>query len=92
MHSAQGENAEAAEAARIERERRMPEMVRELDANIARLNDQLAQVSVQLDEGVFVDAGLFGRPAAVLTELEKMRHKIEQIEAMAKQYSGYQVC
>lgn len=53
------------EAARDDKEKRMPDMIRDLDTNIARLNDQLVQLGASLDEGIFVDAVHFGNPGPV---------------------------
>ncbi|CAM9258355.1 unnamed protein product, partial [Choristocarpus tenellus] len=78
------------DAAREENEEKMPDMVRDLDTNIARLNDQLVQLGAQLDEGVFTDAVHFSNPGPVLAELEKVKAKLDQVEGLEKQYSAYQ--
>ncbi len=68
----------------------MPDMVRDLDTNIARLNDQLVQLGASLEEGVFVDAACFGNPALVLTELDRVKQRLAAVDTLAKQYSAYQ--
>eukprot|EP00752_Nemacystus_decipiens_P017827 g15983.t1 len=81
---------ESMESARDEKEKRMPDMVRDLDTNIARLNDQLVQLGPSLEEGVFVDAACFGNPGLVLTELERVKQRLAAVDTLAKQYSAYQ--
>lgn len=78
------------ESSKDEKEKRMPDMVRDLDTNIARLNDQLVQLGASLDEGAFVDAVYFASPAPVLTELERVKQKLAAVDTLAKQYSAYQ--
>lgn len=78
------------ESARDEKEKRMPDMVRDLDTNIARLNDQLVQLGASLEEGVFVDAACFGNPGLVLTELDRVKQRLAAVDTLAKQYSAYQ--
>lgn len=68
----------------------MPDMVRDLDTNIARLNDQLVQLGASLEEGVFVDAACFGNPGLVLTELDRVKQRLAAVDTLAKQYSAYQ--
>lgn len=68
----------------------MPDMVRDLDTNIARLNDQLVQLGPSLEEGVFVDAACFGNPGLVLTELDRVKQRLAAVDTLAKQYSTYQ--
>lgn len=76
--------------ARDENEQRMPDMVRDLDTNIARLNDQLVQLGGSLEEGVFVDAAYFGNPGPVLAELDRVKQKLAAVDTLARQYSAYQ--
>lgn len=78
------------EAGRDEKEKRMPDMVRDLDTNIARLNDQLVQLGGSLDEGIFVDAVYFGNPGPVLAELDRVKQKLAAVDTLARQYSAYQ--
>lgn len=78
------------ESALEEKEKRMPDMVRDLDTNIARLNDQLLQLGGSLDEGVFVDVIHFGNPEPVIAELDRVKNKLAAIDTLAKQYSAYQ--
>lgn len=68
----------------------MPDMVRDLDTNIARLNDQLVQLAASLDEGIFVDATCFGNPGLVLTELDRDKQRLAAVDTLAKQYSAFQ--
>lgn len=77
-------------AAREENDQRMPDMVRDLDTNIARLNDQLVQLGGSLEEGVFIDAAYFGNPGPVLVELERVKQKLAAVDTLARQYSAYQ--
>lgn len=87
---AQAQYQESMESARDEKEKRMPDMVRDLDTNIARLNDQLVQLGPSLEEGVFVDAACFGSPGLVLTELDRVKQRLAAVDTLAKQYSAYQ--
>lgn len=86
----QAQYQESMESARDEKEKRMPDMVRDLDTNIARLNDQLVQLGASLDEGVFVDAACFGNPGLVLTELDRVKQRLAAVDTLAKQYSAFQ--
>ena len=78
------------DAALEEKQKRMPDMVHDLDNNIARLNDQVLQLGGSLEEGVFVDAVYFGNPEPVLAELDRVKQKLGAVDALAKQYSAYQ--
>lgn len=78
------------EAAREEKDKRMPDMIRDLDTNIARLNEQLVQLGASLDEGLFVDESFFENPAPVLAELERVKQKLAAVDTLARQYSAYQ--
>ena len=55
LRSFQVQYNEETEASNTYRDERLPEMTQQLDMNIARLNDQLVQISGQLEEGVFVN-------------------------------------
>ncbi|CAN0541854.1 unnamed protein product, partial [Ectocarpus sp. 12 AP-2014] len=90
LRTIQAQYQESMESARDEKEKRMPDMVRDLDTNIARLNDQLVQLGASLDEGVFVDAACFGNPGLVLTELDRVKQRLAAVDTLAKQYSAYQ--
>lgn len=81
---------ESMESARDEKEKRMPDMVRDLDTNIARLNEQLVQLGGSLDEGIFIDAIYFGNPGPVLVELDRIKQKLVAVDTLARQYSAYQ--
>lgn len=87
---AQAQYQEDMESALEEKDKRMPDMVRDLDTNIARLNDQLLQLGGSLDEGIFIDVIHFGNPEPVIAELDRVRNKLAAIDTLAKQYSAYQ--
>lgn len=78
------------DASRGFKSERLPEMTQQLDINIARLNDQLAQVHQSLEEGVFIDPQYFHEPASVLQELEGVQEKVTAMANMARTYSEYQ--
>jgi hypothetical protein len=55
-----------------DKDKKLPDMIRDLDTNISRLNDQLMMLSAQLEEGIFVDALHITTPTPVLAELDKV--------------------
>jgi hypothetical protein len=64
--------AENFELAMVDKDKKLPDMIRDLDTNISRLNDQLMMLSAQLEEGIFVDALHITTPTPVLAELDKV--------------------
>ncbi len=55
------------------------------------LSPQVAQIVSQLCTGNFINADGYDDPDAVLEELEAIKHKLENVEALSKQYSSNQV-
>jgi hypothetical protein len=64
--------AENFELAMVDKDKKLPDMIRDLDTNISRINDQLMMLSAQLEEGIFVDALHITTPTPVLAELDKV--------------------
>ena len=90
LRSYQVQYNEETEASNTYRDERLPEMTQQLDMNIARLNDQLVQISGQLEEGVFVNVAHFDDPSPVISELEAVHQKLESVDGFAKQYTANQ--
>jgi dynein heavy chain len=82
--------AEEVEAARGDKDRKMPDMLRDLETHISKMNEQLVQLSATLEEGIFEQAAHFATPELVQAELEKVAAKLETLEATAAQYNQYQ--
>ena len=90
LRSYQVQYNEETEASNTYKDERLPEMTQQLDMNIARLNDQLVQISAQLEEGAFVNVAHFDDPTPVLSELEAVHQKLESVDGLAKTYSAHQ--
>ena len=53
---------------------------------------KVAQIVSQLCTGNFICADGYEDPNAVLEELEAAKHKLDNVEALSRQYSSNQVC
>ena len=69
-------------------EERMPEMTRQLDMNIIKLNDSFKTVSESVNEGIFVDASQ--QSEVVLEQLEVTRVRFVALQETAERYTKWQ--
>jgi len=90
LRSYQQQYLDEMDEAQAYKDERMPEMTQQLDMNIARLNDNIAQISASIDEGIFVDVSYFDNPEPVLAALEQVKAKLEVTQGLANTYSANQ--
>ncbi|OQS02753.1 dynein heavy chain, partial [Thraustotheca clavata] len=90
LRSVQENYKEETEAVEVFIQGKLGEMTQQLDANIARLDEQVIQQSELLQTGVFIDVGHFEDTNIVLGELDIVKQRLQQLEEMSKQYTEYQ--
>ncbi|OQR86425.1 dynein heavy chain [Achlya hypogyna] len=90
LRSVQESYKEETEAVEVYIQGKLGEMTQQLDANIARLDEQVIQQSEILQTGVFIDVGHFEDTNLVLGELDIVKQRLAQLEEMSKQYTEYQ--
>lgn len=67
---------------------RLPEMTRQLDVSIIKVNDGLKAISDSVNEGIFVDED--APPAAVLEALDGVKAKLAALEEQGKRFNKWQ--